>query len=622
MHHEKQQMLKRSHSSSDTAQQPNSESPTKSPSPSTLPAPSWSVEEHPLSLSRYQREFEQRGLLAAGSFGQVFRAVSKMDGREYAVKRVPFAAAGYSRDSVQQVVREVRCLAVCDHPHVVRYYTSWLEPSWMTGTAAAGGSGMEASSVDGSTSQQQQHLKLLTDIQHIVTTGEGSEVLSDDLNTYFKDPKSSGKKKPHRRRSSYSAGCHDPSIASSCWGDEFDGEYSEWTMNHAKDDLDMERYMPNHANISLFDDDDDDDDIFIRGSSIPQPLQGQSPEFSTAREDARPRYRYQICLFIQMQLCHPATLADWIRARNQKMREQCLGDRIESATEIFSQVVNGLDHVHSRNIVHRDLKPSNIFASEDGMLFRIGDFGLSKMIENAASKSSEKASSPLRRRKQELLLLEYASENDWASKADKKKSPSKGTSSWEDPLTAGVGTASYAAPEQVASRDYGTGADIFSLGLILLEILCCFSTEHERLQTFADCRHKRKLPPEFDEYPIVAQTILACTEPKAEKRPKAADLKEASNKLTCRRHESSSEKDSAALLKELLAAKERELAVCKDELKMKDRIIEDLQRQLSSASHLHNQSETYGRPCPPKEVDSESWEPASSNCSSSSEDGI
>ena len=74
-----------------------------------------------------------------------------------------------------------------------------------------------------------------------------------------------------------------------------------------------------------------------------------------------------------------------------------------------------------------------------------------------------------------------------------------------EPLTAGVGTASYAAPEQVASQRYGAEADVFSMGLILLELLCSFGTEHERFHTFADCRHKRKLPGKLEEaYPDLA----------------------------------------------------------------------------------------------------------------------
>jgi serine/threonine protein kinase len=94
---------------------------------------SWSVDGHPLSLSRYQQEFQQLGLLGSGSFREVFSARNKLDNRNYAVKRIPFDASGYSKESLSQVMREVHCLALCDHPRVVRCCTSWLEPEWMTG---------------------------------------------------------------------------------------------------------------------------------------------------------------------------------------------------------------------------------------------------------------------------------------------------------------------------------------------------------------------------------------------------------------------------------------------------------------------------------------------------------
>ena len=56
-----------------------------------------------------------------------------------------------------------------------------------------------------------------------------------------------------------------------------------------------------------------------------------------------------------MQLCHPATLADWIRARNDSLLYQTnIIDRIDIVAEIFDQIVNGLYHVHEQNIVHRD----------------------------------------------------------------------------------------------------------------------------------------------------------------------------------------------------------------------------------------------------------------------------
>ena len=216
------------------------------------------------------------------------------------------------------------------------------------------------------------------------------------------------------------------------------------------------------------------------------------------------------------------------------------------------------------------------------------------------------------------MLLEYIDEDDQRRKTGADSSNVCGSSTWQDPLTAGVGTASYAAPEQVVSRDYGTAADIFSLGLILLELLCCFSTEHERLQTFYDCRHRRKLPGEFDEYPVVAQTVLACTEPKPERRPGAADLKKASSRLSSCRHAEPAENDTVASLKQQLAAKEDELKECKGKLETKDRIIRDLQRQLSSSYHGGPRNRPFH---PPKEVDADCGVPASPS-SSSSEDGI
>ena len=85
------------------------------------PGASWSVASHPLSLSRYARDFISIGLLASGAFGDVYRAKSKFDQSEYAIKRVCFTAKGFDSATVQTVIREVQCLAQLDHPNVVRY---------------------------------------------------------------------------------------------------------------------------------------------------------------------------------------------------------------------------------------------------------------------------------------------------------------------------------------------------------------------------------------------------------------------------------------------------------------------------------------------------------------------
>lgn len=51
----------------------------------------------------------------------------------------------------------------------------------------------------------------------------------------------------------------------------------------------------------------------------------------------------------------------------------------EIARFYFSEILIGLDYLHSKNVVYRDIKPENILIDIDGHI-RIADFGLSKII--------------------------------------------------------------------------------------------------------------------------------------------------------------------------------------------------------------------------------------------------
>jgi serine/threonine protein kinase len=495
---------------------------------------SWTAEAHPLSLSRYQREFHQVGLLASGAFGHVFHVTSKMDGFDYAIKRIAFSAKGYSKESVQQVVREVQCLAVCDHPNVVRYYTSWLEPSWMTG------SGRHDTTNDNDDEKSERRNNLLLGLHDVVNGKKESDSLSEGLQDYFKDP-SFGRRSGLRRFS---------------FDDSYDA--STWESHHEEE----------IANVW-----DADDDLFVRDDSF---VSSAPPKRSTPI-DKKNDYSYQICLFIQMQLCHPKTLADWIRLRNQERQSDLVRDRIEVAAQVFDQIVAGLCHVHGKGIVHRDLKPANIFTSvEDGLIFKIGDFGLSKLIQTASRQGSYTHSA-----RRSFLMLD--NEPKLRQETDETLA-NKFLLDWNDPHTAGVGTASYAAPEQVSSREYGTKADVFSLGLILLELLCSFSTEHERLLTFRDCRQGRKLPTELSQYKVASEIILSCTNPNPDLRPSAAELLGRDI-----RPARTTADDLAGLLEKKLADQRKEIERCHEEIEKKDRIIAELTAQLARVSAENTQ---------------------------------
>jgi serine/threonine protein kinase len=102
--------------------------------------------------------------------------------------------------------------------------------------------------------------------------------------------------------------------------------------------------------------------------------------------------------------------------------------------QLFIMVCDGVQHAHQKAIIHRDLKPSNILVAEvDGRPTpRIIDFGISKAVAPHLSDATAFTQ-----------------------------------------LGALVGTPGYMSPEQadVATRDVDTRADVYSLGVILYELM-------------------------------------------------------------------------------------------------------------------------------------------------------
>jgi eukaryotic translation initiation factor 2-alpha kinase 4 len=76
------------------------------------------------SLSRYANDFVEAGRLGKGGFGEVVKARNKLDGRFYAIKKIPQLST--STDTLQ----EIMLLSQLNHPYVVRYFTAWLEQDY------------------------------------------------------------------------------------------------------------------------------------------------------------------------------------------------------------------------------------------------------------------------------------------------------------------------------------------------------------------------------------------------------------------------------------------------------------------------------------------------------------
>lgn len=80
--------------------------------------------------SRYNHDFVEINLLGKGGFASAFRARNKLDGIDYAVKKIRLGnniedEAG--DNPYERIFREIKNLARLEHNNVIRYYSSWLE---------------------------------------------------------------------------------------------------------------------------------------------------------------------------------------------------------------------------------------------------------------------------------------------------------------------------------------------------------------------------------------------------------------------------------------------------------------------------------------------------------------
>lgn len=148
---------------------------------------------------------------------------------------------------------------------------------------------------------------------------------------------------------------------------------------------------------------------------------------------------HYIFLYIQMELCKRETLCNWLNSNSNRSKKDIF--------KIFEQILNAISYIHSMDLIHRDLKPSNIFLTLNDQI-KIGDFGL--VVE-------------MKQNEDELM----------------KEKSSKNGSKFKD----NDGTFLYMSPEQLTGNEYNHKIDIYSLGIILFELIYSFNTQMERIET-------------------------------------------------------------------------------------------------------------------------------------------
>ena len=136
----------------------------------------------------------------------------------------------------------------------------------------------------------------------------------------------------------------------------------------------------------------------------------------------------------------------------KNVRQLVAGRPLELKTTLLIglQVADALAAAHSRGIIHRDIKSGNVMVTSSGQV-KVLDFGLAKLLDD-----TEAATSGIHRTELTEVGIPY-------------------------------GTATYAAPEQARGDRVDKRADIFSLGVLLYEMLT--GTWPFRGKTTIDVRH-------------------------------------------------------------------------------------------------------------------------------------
>jgi eukaryotic-like serine/threonine-protein kinase len=171
---------------------------------------------------------------------------------------------------------------------------------------------------------------------------------------------------------------------------------------------------------------------------------------------------------------HPYIVFEYVKGETLKQRIGRIGALdAQEAIAYAIEVARGLSVAHARNMVHRDIKPQNVLIDEEGRA-KLTDFGISRQLEQAGVTATGRV----------------------------------------------LGTTDYVAPEQAMGRGVDPRSDVYSLGVVLYEMLVGQVPFHADSQVGVAMKHvNEELPDVQRQRPEVSAAVALVVERATAKDP-------------------------------------------------------------------------------------------------------